>query len=869
MDGYAQHGPAIESLSLLCDMIIELSFVNLRPDPFVISVALKACASFGSLDCGKELHCLAVKLGYMQDLFVANALVKVYSACGYLCSAESVFQRISQPDLVSWSSILSGFVKNGHEAEALRLFVEMARTGIQLDSYVFSIGLKAFADQNCIGLGVQVHCHMIKMGMHSSFLHNSLVEFYGRIGELASMRKVFNNMLKKDLVSWNIVISCLAQSTCCKEALIYFSTLMHEDSSECDDFTLGSILQAVTRIGATHHGKQIHGYVIRAGFASNSYVMSALLDMYINCDSQDTTSFNLLKHLQSFGVELDEFIVASILKSCAMHQDLEVGKMFHTCIMKVGIELDPFVISSLIDMYAKCGVLEASFRVFLGIQNPDTVAWSAIIAAYCWKSEFQEALYLFRKMQLDGVRANEFTYTSAILACIALGYLQNGKEIHCNAIRIGYSWNPSIVNILVHLYLKFGDFQGVLNLSCSIPSEEISWDSLVQAFGKSEGHEMTLKVFHKIQQAHGHLDHKSACLVLNSCGSPILFNAGIQAHAYITKRGLSSNPNTYNSLINMYSKCGALGHAVDAFNQLTEKNSESWTSIISAHVDHDHPSEAINQFVKMIRKGKLPDSTTFLYVFKACGQMGLIDEAFRLFTLMIEVYKINPSAEIYSSMVEVLSSAGMLREAEHFIENAIPFKPTASVWRTLLSSCENHGNIRIAKLAAEKLLELEPSKFTTNILLNQVLLQSDKRNLAPGFEFKTSILGSSWIETRGNIIEFASGQVVIEQVSSKLMEVGMKMEELGYMTDNCNWLHNSVDHYGANFHHTELIALAYGLVFLPQGTPVRVFKITQMCRDSHSACKFLSTFLGRDIVIKDSSKFHHFKHGACSCKDKW
>ncbi|ONK57410.1 uncharacterized protein A4U43_C09F230 [Asparagus officinalis] len=259
MDGYAQHGPAVESRSLLCDMMIELSFVNLRPDPFVVSVGLKACASFGSLHCGKELHCLAVKLGYMQDLFVANALVKVYSTCGCLRYAESVFEKISQPDLISWSSILSGLVKNGHEADALRLFVEMARTGIHFDSYVFSIGLKAFADQNCIDLGVQVHCHMIKMGMYSSFLLNSLVEFYGRIGELASMRKVFDNMLKKDLVSWNIVISCHAQSTCCEEALIYFSTLMHEGTSECDDYTLGSILQAVTRIGSTHHGKQIHG----------------------------------------------------------------------------------------------------------------------------------------------------------------------------------------------------------------------------------------------------------------------------------------------------------------------------------------------------------------------------------------------------------------------------------------------------------------------------------------------------------------------------------------------------------------------------------------------------------------------------------
>ena len=869
MDGYVQHGPANESLVLLCGMICEFSLVNLQPDPFVISVSLKACASVGSLGCGRQLHCSAVKLGYMEDLFVANALVTVYSVCGFLCYAESVFDRISQPDLVSWSSVLSGFVKNRREDEAVRLFVEMARSGIRFDNHVLSIGLKAFADQSCISLGVQIHCYIIKTCLNSSFLYNSLMDFYGRIGAFTSMRKVFDKMSKKDLVSWNIIISCYAQTVCCQEALISFSALMREGYSKCDDFTLGSILQAVTRLGAVSYGKQIHGYVIRAGFGSNVYVMSALLDMYINCSSQDIIPFKLLRQFWSFGAELDEFIVASILKSCALHQDLEGGEMLHSCILKFGMELDPYVVSSLIDMYAKCGVLNSSLHVFVGIQNPGTVAWSAIIAAHCWNSEFQEALYLFRKMQLGGVRANEFTYTSAILACIALGDLQSGIEIHCNVIRSGYSLNASVVNTLINLYLELGQYQKALNLSSSIDSKQIIWDSLIQSFGKADEHVKTLKVFHMIQQTSGHLDHKSACLVLNSCGSPIFLNAGIQAHAYITKRGLLTDPNTNNSLINMYSKCGALEHAVDAFNQLTEKNSASWTLLIAAHVDHDRPSEAISQFVKMIRKGKSPDSSTFLSVLNACGQMGLTDEAFRLFTLMIEVYKINPTTEVYSSMVEVLSCAGMFREAEHFIESVIPFKPVASVWRTLLSSCQNHGNMRVAKLAVEKLVELERIDLRTNILLEQALLQSDKWNIASEFEPKTSILGSSWIETRGNVTEFALGQIVIEQVSSKLMEVGRKMEELGYMTDNYHWLHNLEEYKEKSAYHTEMLALAYGLVYLPQGIPIRVFKITRMCGACHSAFKVISIFVGRDIIIKDSCKFHHFKDGRCSCQDKW
>lgn len=868
IDGYIRLGPCIESLSLLCKMVNELSFINLKPDPFAVSVGLKACTRVGSLDFGRELHCSAVKLGYMEDLFVVNALVAMYSACGFLCCARRVFQRILKPDSVSWSSMISGLVKNGNEIEAARLFVEMARTGLGFDEYVVSVGLKAFADQNCTGLGVQVHCHAIKMGLNSSFVYNSLMEYYGRIGELASMRKVFDQTSKKDLVSWNIIISCYAQAIGCKEALMVFSSLMLEGSSKCDDFTLGSILQAVTRLGALNHGKQIHGYVIRTGFASNSYVTSALLDMYVNCSNQDAVSFKLLRHLWSLKVELDEFIAASIFKSCALHENLEAGKMFHSYAFKFGMEMDPCMTSSLIDMYAKCGELDACLRIFVGIQSPDTVAWSAIIAAQCWNSQFPEALSLFRKMQSAGVRANEFTYTSAIVACTCVGDLQSGIEIHSNIIRHGYGLNPSVVNTLINFYVGLGQCQVAFKLSSLIPIENIPWASLIQAFGKTEEHEKTMKAFHKIQQAYGHLDHKTACIVLNSFVTPIFLNAGIQAHAYIIKRGLLTDLSTSNSLINMYSRCGELDSAVDAFNRLPEKNSSSWTSIISAYVDHDHPSEAISQFVRMIRKGKFPNSSTFLNVLKAYGQMGLVDEAFRVFTSMVEMHKIDPSAEIYSSMVEVLSSAGMFKEAEHFIESVIPFKPSVSVWRTLLSSCQSHGNIRVAKLAEGKIGELESNNLTTNLLLKQSLLQSN-RSTASDLEVKTLLLGSSWIESRGNVIEFASGQIVVEQVSAKFMEVAKKMEESGYVTDKYHWLHNLEEDNRKSSQHTELMALTYGLVSLPEGIPIRVFKITRMCGECHSACKFISALLGRDIFIKDSCKFHHFIDGVCSCKDKW
>lgn len=879
MSGYALHGPAIEALSLFRDMLREPSAVNLPPDPFVFSAVLRACASLGSLDHGRELHCSILKLNCAADLFVANGLVTMYASCGSLKDSERVFRGIRQPDLVSWTAMLSGCIKNGQDVEAVRLFGEMARAGIQFDAFALSIAIKASANLSCMEFGMQIHCCMIKMGFDSCmFLKNCLMEFYGRIRQLGTMRKVFDNMSEKDLVSWNTIISCHARYLCNEEAVALFRALMYE-GPECDEFTLGSILQAVTNSGALNHGKEIHGYVIRAGFESNSYVISALLDMYIKCINHEITDRNndisplkLFRYFQHLRAELDEFIVASILKSCALLQDLETGKMIHSCILKLKMEPDPFVISSLIDMYAKCGILEASLRVFAGIENPGTVPWSVIIAGHCQNSRFQETLQLFRKMQLYHVKANEFTYTSAVLACVALGDLRSGKGIHCDMIRSGYESNASVVNTLINLYLALGQHQLALKLSSSISENEISWGSLIQAFATIEDHKEILKFFHKIQRSHGQFDHTSARYVLNSCGSPIFLNAGTQAHAYIMKRGLVSGPDMSNALIEMYSRCGSLVHAIDAFNEMPSKNTTSWTSIISVNVDHGRPTKALELFMQMIKKGRSPGSNTFVSVLKACAQLGHVDESFRFFILMGEVYRIKPSAQHYSCMVEVLGRAGLFREAEHFINSAIPLETGAGagapVWRTLLSSCRVHGNLKVAKLAAEKLVELEPRDFTANVLLEQVLLVSGKWSDASKFT-KTQKTSSSWIEIRENIHEFVSDQTVTEEISAKLMELARKMEEVDYVTDKSHWLQNTEEYRGKSSQHTELMALAYGLVCLSHGTPIRVLKSARMCGDCHSACKFISTFIGRDIVIKDSCNFHHFKDGGCSCRDQW
>ncbi|KAJ3675090.1 hypothetical protein LUZ60_004132 [Juncus effusus] len=657
MSGYANQGNSLEALFLLRDLLTKPfnddDNASLWPDPFVFSVALKACASMRNLSLSRELHCLIVKLCTEHDLFVSNGLVTMYASCNCLVYSERVFNGISNPDLVSWASILNAYVKNEDYNGAFNLLIKMAQTGTSFDSFALSIGLKAASYVLDIKLGSQIHCYMIKLGLRPSiFLENCLLEFYGRTGELSSMQQVFDEMPERNLVSWNTVIECYSHNFNYEKSLILFHDLIFEDL-KVDQCTIGSTLQAVTALGQLKPGKQIHGFVTKLGFGSNSHVISALLDMYINLAS-DKSPIKILKDYISTEAKPDEFIMSNMLKSCANHMDLGTGKIIHGLVLKLGMNNDLYVNISLMDMYSKCGNIDAISQIFLEIRKPNLVSWSMLISGYNANNNFEKALEIFRDMQLCGVKPNEYIYTSILFACISLRDFRRGMEIHCNLIKNGYGCNVAVLRILLKLY-------------------KIALKPFECAKLRSFLHEENLKLFLSIQNNNGFLTSDITCNALNSCGKLTLLNLGFQIHAYITKRGFYSDYKIKNSLITMYSNLGNLSDANKVFDEMPQnhKNSHCWTLIIRASVHNGIPHKALELFMEMLRNNKLPNCNTFLFVLKACEDLGLVDLAFQVFESMDTVYDVNPTRLHYSCMVQVLEKAGMSEEALHFVNSEV------------------------------------------------------------------------------------------------------------------------------------------------------------------------------------------------------
>lgn len=873
MSGYAKHGPVCVTLMLFIDMMYN---GLVRPDAFVYSVVLRACAEVKGLSFGCGIHAHVLKRGDVADGVVENALVNMYASCGNLSDAAAVFVGIKRPDLVAWSSLLSGYVKNGIEEEGLKIFLEMICGGVELDAFALSMAIKGCGNLEDLHFGKQIHCCMIKMGFgRHLFLEDSLMDFYAKCGDVEGLRLVFDGMYEKDLVSWNTLIMGYVHNLFYLEALEVFRVLM-EEVSVCDDFTIASILKAITCLGNVDLGREVHGYIIRVGLESNHYVIGSLLDMYIECVNHETliqrenTPLKLCNFFE--GEKLNGYLVASMLKWCSLQSNLETGEVFHSLIIKLNLNSDPYVISSLIDMYSKCGISEAALRVFQRVKDPGVAAWSALISGFCLNGWYAEALRIFQKMHFDYSEANEFTFTSALLACLALDDLRKGRELHCKILRTGYGSNVSVINMLICLYLELWHHKQALRLCSLISDVEIPWNLLLKACIMAKDYEMVHELLGRIQLCCGFIDPYSACGILNSCSNPVLLNVGTQAQAYMTKRGLISHPAVGNCLINMYSGCGKIADADLAFKSMPEKNSLSWTSIISARVNHGHPSEALDLFKDMQWRYTSINPITFRSALKACALMGLVGEAYRLFMSMEEVYHIEPSEEHYSIMVEALGRAGMFEEVQEFIKGIVPGKLGPLIWRSLLLSSRVHGDTKLAKHALDKLIELDPDDCSANLMLKQVFLMVGKWDDASKMtvKYKTKGLNSSWIEIQNKVYKFVSDEKPTSEVSDKLAEIEDNMKELGFVFHrSCLMPTIEEEEYDVGLHQTEMKAVALGLISLPHGMPIMVIKSVRMCGYSHSACKFMSTFIERELVVKDPGNFHHFKDGKCSCRDVW
>ncbi|XP_030506963.2 pentatricopeptide repeat-containing protein At4g13650 [Cannabis sativa] len=885
---------------------------NIDPNETTFAGILKVCG-YGDVgfDYVKQIHARIIGHGFDTAPLVCNLLIDLYSKKGYVDSARKVFDKLVLRDSVSWVAIISGLSQNGREKEAVMLFCQMHTSGISPTPYVFSSVLSACTKVELFNMGEQIHGLVFKGGFSSErYVCNALVTLYARSGNLISSEKVFSAMQNRDGVSYNSLISGLAQSGFGDRALKLYEKMQH-DRLKPDCVTVASLLSACASVGALDKGKQLHSYAIKAGMSSDIIIEGSLLDLYVKCSDLHTAyeffittetenvvlwnvmlvaygqledlsqSFEIYRQMLIEGIIPNEFTYPSILRTCTAVGQLDLGEQIHTQVIKTGFQLNVYACSVLIDMYAKIGKLDTALEILRRLKEEDVVSWTAMIAGYTQHDMFSEALKLFVEMENRGIKPDNIGFASAITACAGIKSLAWGKQIHARSCILGYSDDISIQNALVSLYARCGSIQeAYLAFEKNDSKDNISWNALISGFAQSGYCEEALQVFSEMNRAGVKANLFTFGSTVSAAANLANVKQGTQFHAMIIKTGYSSETEVSNVLITLYAKCGRIDDAQREFSEMPEKNEVSWNAMITGYSQHGLGIEALNLFEQMKQLGLTPNHVTFVGVLSACSHVGLVDKGLAYFDSMSKEYGLIPHPEHYVCVVDLLSRAGLLNEAKVFIEK-MPIKPDAIVWRTLLSSCTVHKNAEIGEYAAHHLLELEPEDSATYVLLSNLYAIAKKWD----FRDQTRRLmrekgvkkepGRSWIEINNSFHAFFVGDrlhPLADKIYDFLAHLNTRAAEFGYVQD-CYYLLNEVEQEQRDpttYIHSEKLAISFGLLSSTNSRrPIHVIKNLRVCNDCHNWIKYVSRFSNRAIIVRDAYRFHHFEGGFCSCKDYW
>ncbi|KAG0564182.1 hypothetical protein KC19_8G089900 [Ceratodon purpureus] len=903
---YANQANARECVSLYEQMLKE----GLLPDKVTYINMLESFNTPAVLKEGKRIHGLLVKDGLDSDVRVGTALVSMFVRCGDVATGKKVFEGIAGRDVVAWNALIAALAKHGHYEDAFEHYYQMRPDGVVPNRSTYLSILNAYSTSKALEAGKFIYKHICEDGLSSDVqIGNALISMYSRCGDLLRAREFFDSMPKKDLISWNAIIAGYARREDRGEAMNLYRK-MQSEGVKPGRVTFLHLLSACANATTLAEGKGIHQDILRSGIEASAPIANALMSMYRRCgnlseaqkvfegmQARDViswnsiiaghgqhgsceTAFKLFLEMQNEGLKPDDITFVSVLSSCKNPQALDVGKQIHKYITDSRSQLDVNLGNALITMYIRCGSLEDASQVFHNLPHRDVMSWTAMIGGFAEHGEESKAFDLFWQMQDVGLRPVKATFSSILKACTSSAALEEGKKVVAYILKSGYELDTGVGNALISMYAKSGSMTDACLVFDNMPTRDVvSWNKMIAGYSQNGLGEAALKFARQMEEQNVAPNKFTFVSLLNACSTCSALEEGKRVHAEVVKRKSDGDVHVGAALISMYAKCGSLEDAKEVFDNITEKNVVTWNAMINGYAQHGLALKALDFFNRMEKEGIKPDGSTFTSVLSACNHAGLVDEGLQKFSSMESQYGITPTIEHYGCLVGLLGRAGRLKEAETFI-NQMPCAPDAAVWETLLGACRIHGDVQLAEHAAAMALKLNARSAAVYVLLSNVYAAVGRwedvakiRRVMEGRGVKKQP-GRSWIEVNNTIHEFVAddrSHPETENIYAELRRLSTQMQEAGHDPDTQFVLHEmGKAHQEASLClHSERLAISYGLISTPPGTPIRIFKNLRICGDCHTASKFISKLADREIIARDSNRFHRFQNGKCSCEDYW
>ncbi|KAI3704229.1 hypothetical protein L1987_74445 [Smallanthus sonchifolius] len=550
--------------------------------------------------------------GVMPDRVTYNTILSGFAQVGQFKEAAKYFSKLGglgdlEPNIVSWTALITGNLQNGNPSRALNIFRKMVTVGVKPNPTTISSVISACTSMSLDRHGKEIHGYCIKTEELDSnlFVNNALIDFYSKSQDANDgARKNFNKIQQKDLVSWNSILAAYATKGCRDDAIKSLYE-MELQGVLPDVITWNGLITGFTQYGDGKTALEFFAKMCQLGISPN------------------TTS------------------ISGVLTACAQSKNLKLGKEIHNYTIRNEIEMATGVGSALIAMYSGCDDLEASYAVFTGLPTKDVVIWNSLIAASGKNGFGVGALDLVREMKLSNVEPDSVTIISVLSVCSKLAALRQGREVHQYIIRHGLDSSNFVCNALIDMYGRCGALyksRQVFDSSVGQRRDIVSWNVMIAAYGMHGFGTDALKLFrHMTVHEEIRPNHVTFTNLLSACSHSGLITQG-RDYFKLMKQEYALEPDMeqYACMVDLMARSGKLSETLEFIENMPfEPNAAVWGSLLGACRIHLN-LEMAKHAAKFLFELEPESSGNYILLANIYSTLGRWEDAARIRCLMKE-----------------------------------------------------------------------------------------------------------------------------------------------------------------------------------------------------------------------------------------
>ncbi|KAF2313353.1 hypothetical protein GH714_010525 [Hevea brasiliensis] len=687
------------------------------------------------------------------------------------------------PDIITYNALISGFARFSQPGPVFELFNDLRHLGLVPDVFTFSSLIKGCCSlrENGVAHGV-----CLRLGFERrAFIVSGLIENYAKNGDMESAERCFEECFCVDNVLYTAMLCGYMWNGEFEKGKEVFAD-MRGLGFELNEFSLTGVIGALFDI---KEGEQIHGFAVKKGllYSCSLHLNNAVMSMYSRCGSKvdaikvfdeipepDVVSWTerigaacdgeealeCFGILHSIGLDINEYTLINVFSAIGGAKFLKAAKQIQALCHKTGYLQVVSVGNALVSMYGKSRQMHDARHIFYDMIYRDSVSWNSLISACSENGFVSEALEAFSRMSDLALQPTIYTLFSILETVSNLKCTKQAMQIHSHVIKCGFMIDDSMVSSLIIAYGRCNSMDDSKRIFGEIDEVNLAHMKVMMTNLVHSGlYADALNLFQTIWRSCLEVDGKTFSIVFKAFGAMTDMEQGRAIHSLSLKYGFDQDSFVESALIDIYCKCGNIGDAVKIFRSMSTDNLAGWNAMVIGYAQHGCCQEAFKIFDEMSEFGVEPDEITYIGVLTSCCHAGLLKKARYYFKSMFELHGIIPCLEHYACMVDLLGRVGLLEDAKEIIDH-MPIQPDVHLWQILLSACSIHRHLELGRVAASKLLELQPENESTYILLSNLYASVGMWGAVGKLrkEMKEKVLhkepGSSWIQVGRTIHNF-------------------------------------------------------------------------------------------------------------------